>query len=85
MLRRRRSSANGAQTGSLLGPPALELERGAARVDMSSRLRWDIHRVPRSGDAPDQPRLFGTASLRALEFVCRRTLLIDALPTHSPG
>src|SRR5438874_4042252 len=32
MLRRRRSSANGAQTGSLLGPPALELERGAARV-----------------------------------------------------
>src|SRR5207247_10113723 len=32
MLRRRSSSANGAQTGSLLGPPALELERGAARV-----------------------------------------------------
>src|SRR5438477_3511847 len=32
MLRRRRSSANGAQTGSLLGPPALELERGEARI-----------------------------------------------------
>src|SRR5438132_7171573 len=32
MLRRGSSSANGAQAGSLLGPPALELERGAARV-----------------------------------------------------
>src|SRR6266568_4871410 len=32
MLRRRHPSANGAQNGSLLGPPALELERGAARV-----------------------------------------------------
>jgi type IV secretory pathway VirB4 component len=32
MLRRRRPSATGAGAGSLLGPPALELERGAARV-----------------------------------------------------
>src|SRR5207247_3125291 len=32
VLRRRRSAANGAQAGSLLGPPALELERGAAHV-----------------------------------------------------
>ncbi|HYT52670.1 MAG TPA: hypothetical protein VEL10_10740 [Gaiellaceae bacterium] len=32
MLRRRRQSTNGARAASLLGPPALELERGAARV-----------------------------------------------------
>jgi type IV secretory pathway VirB4 component len=32
MLRRRRQSANGARAASLLGPPALELERGAARI-----------------------------------------------------
>src|SRR5207245_10149483 len=32
MLRRRRPSTNGARAASLLGPPALELERGAARI-----------------------------------------------------
>jgi type IV secretory pathway VirB4 component len=32
VLRRRRPSANGARAASLLGPPALELERGAARI-----------------------------------------------------
>src|SRR5204862_8028908 len=31
-LRRRRPSTNGARAASLLGPPSLELERGAARI-----------------------------------------------------
>jgi hypothetical protein len=32
VLRRRRQSANGGRAASLLGPPALELERGVARI-----------------------------------------------------
>src|SRR5438132_12574195 len=49
MLRRGSSSANGAQAGSLLGPPALELERGAARVGAGWTRTLAVVGYPREG------------------------------------